>query len=327
MNEASSSYHDLIIIGAGPAGLTAGIYAARAALKAVLIEGTSTLSQITYSDHVENFPGFPEGISGFDLNDSLKKQALRFGLEIIPGDVSEIAMTTLEKPSGRRREKLDGWEIRTDQGTYKALTCIIATGASWKKMGIPGESELVGKGVSYCATCDAPFYKEKDIVVIGGGDTAVGEAVYLTRFARKVTIVHRRDRLRACSLLQKRALENPKIEMVWDAIPEKIIGEDRVAGVMLRSTKTNEPPRQLAAEGVFILIGLSPNTAFTQGIVNMDESGYILVDADMKASTAGIFACGDCVHKSLRQVVTACGDGAVAANSAQIYLEELKGAF
>jgi thioredoxin reductase (NADPH) len=326
MDQDASNYYDLIIIGAGPAGLTAGIYAARAALKALLIEGTSTLSQISNADHVENYPGFPEGISGFELTDRLKKQAVQFGLEIVSGDVSDILITTLEKPSGRRVEELDGWEIKTDGASYKALSCIIATGASWKKMGIPGENELVGKGVSYCATCDAPFYRDKDIVVVGGGDTAVGEAVYLTRFARKITIVHRRDRLRACSLLQKRAFENKKIEVIWDVVPERILGEDRVVGIQLRSTKTSAP-REIAAEGVFILIGLNPNTGFAREVVTMDEGGYILVDADMKASAPGIFACGDCIHKNLRQVVTACGDGAVAAFSAQTYLEEMKGVF
>ena len=318
MAEAQSQYYDVIISGAGPAGLTAGMYAARADLNVLLIEGTGTLSQITYADHVENYPGFPEGISGFELNDHFKNQALRFGLKTTYGDVSKIAKASLDS--------LPGWEITTADSSYKALSLIIATGASWKKMGIPGEDAFVGKGVSYCATCDAPFYRNKDIIVIGGGDTAVGEAIYLTRFARKVTIVHRRNRLRACGLLQKRAFANDKIEFIWDAVPEKIIGEDRVTSVQLKKLRSSDESTIIPADGVFILIGLTPNTAFLQGSVEMDTNGYIVIDQEMATSEKGLFACGDCTHKNLRQVVTACGDGAVAAFSAQSYLEELKGA-
>jgi len=314
MNQDTS--YDLIIIGAGPAGFTAGIYASRAGLKTLLIEAAATLSQIAYADHIENYPGFPEGISGYELNDRFRNQAIRFGLETVSGDVSAILPTEIDP--------FKGWEIKTGSAFFKTLSCIIATGSSWRKMGIPGEENLVGKGVSYCATCDAPFYKEKDIFVIGGGDTAVGEAIYLTRFARKVTIVHRRDRLRACELLQKRAFENEKINIIWNAVPEAILGESRVSGIRLKyldSQKTADVP----ADGVFILIGLDPNTGFIHNALKTDGKGYILVDKEMRTSTQGIFACGDCIDKSLRQVVTACGDGAVAASSAQSYIEDLKG--
>ncbi len=215
------------------------------------------------------------------------------------------------------------WEIHTADASYLAKACIIATGASWKKMGIPGEAEFVGKGVSYCATCDAPFYRNKDIAVIGGGDTAVGEALYLTKFARKVTLIHRRDKLRACGLLQKRAQTNEKIEILWDTIPESITGSERLTTLQLRNVKDPAKTSALAVDGVFILIGLTPNTDFLRDVVTMDDNGYILVSPSMATYARGLFACGDCCHKELRQVVTACGDGAVAAFTAEAYLETL----
>lgn len=325
MEQDASKFYDLIIIGAGPGGFTAGMYGARADLKTLLIEATATLSQISYADYVENYPGFPEGISGYDLNDRFRNQAKRFGLETVYGDVTAIDTATLNRPSGRRTVKIEGWEVRTGDATYQAPACIIATGASWRRLGIPGEDTLVGKGVSYCATCDAPFYRGKDIAVVGGGDTAVGEAIYLTKFARKVTIVHRRDKLRAVGLLQKRAFENGKIDFIWNSVPESILGEDQVAGIRLRNKISGEV-QDVPVQGVFPLIGLNPNTHVVRGAVKLDENGYILVDENMATSAKGIFACGDCIHKSLRQVVTACGDGAVAAFAAQDYIGELKGA-
>ena len=316
MDQSQSQQVDIAIIGAGPAGFTAGMYAARSDLNVLLIEGTATLSQITYADHVENYPGFPEGVSGFELNDHFRTQALRFGLKTVYGDVTRLAPIT--------QDENITWEIHTSDAIYRAKACIIATGASWRKMGIPGEEEFVGKGVSYCATCDAPFYRNKNIAVIGGGDTAVGEAIYLTRFASKVTLIHRRDKLRACGLLQKRALSNEKIDILWDTVPESITGGDRLTTLHLKNTREPARTSSLAVDGVFILIGLTPNTAFLRDTVAMDDSGYILASPAMSTSARGLFACGDCCHKDLRQVVTACSDGAVAAFTAEAYLETLK---
>jgi thioredoxin reductase (NADPH) len=307
---------DIIIIGGGPAGFTAGLYASRAGLRTLLVEGGSTMSQISYSELVENYPGFPEGIGGFDLVDRFRKQAVKFGTKTITADVASL---------GRKESSaIPVWEVAAGSVNHKALAVIIAAGTSWRKLGVPGEDVFVGRGISYCATCDAPFFRDKTIAVVGGGDRAVQEAIYLTGFAKKVTLIHRRDRLRAAAILRDRALANPRIDFAWNAVVEEIKGKDAVTSVVIRDVQAAEK-RELPVDGVFMLIGLDPNTDFLRGTVDVDKNGYILTDASMRTSAKGIFACGDCRNTTLRQVVTACGDGATAAVSAQHYIEDLKG--
>ncbi|MFA4915850.1 MAG: thioredoxin-disulfide reductase [Syntrophales bacterium] len=314
--EVPDRFYDILIVGGGPAGLTAGLYAARASLKVLLAEGATSVSQITTTDMIENYPGIPEEISGFELIERFKKQTSQFGLEITSGDVASIAK--------KRLGNKEGWQVTVGDSAYDTLSVIMATGANWRKLGIPGEDSFLGKGVSYCATCDGPLYRNKEVLVIGGGDTALQEAIFLAKFVGKVTIVHRRDRLRATSILQKRALGNSKIEFLWNSVTEEISGKEFVEGVKIRNVQSGET-LDIPADGVFIFIGLIPNTDLVRGIVDFDENGYIVVDSHMKTSTEGIFACGDCINKLLRQVITACGDGATAAFSAQLYVESLEG--
>jgi len=309
--------YDTIIIGGGPAGLTAGLYAARAGLKALLIEGASSTSQITVTDLVENYPGIPEGISGFDLIQRFKTQADHFGLEIMTADVTAIA--------NKQWDGIKGWNISMDGKSLETLSVIVATGAYWRRLGIPGEETFAGKGVSYCATCDGPFYRNKEVIVVGGGDTAVQEAIFLTNFASKVTIVHRRDRLRATKVLQNRAKANNKITFIWNAVVEEISGGTVVEKVKVRNIKSSGATQEIAVSGIFIFIGLTPQTDILDSLAERDKSGYVMVDRNMQTSADGIFACGDCIQKQLRQIVTACGDGATASFSAQLYIEELKG--
>jgi thioredoxin reductase (NADPH) len=310
------SLYDVVIIGGGPAGLTAGMYAARASLRALAIEGESTVSQVTVTDLIENYPGIPEGVNGFDLAERFKKQAVEFGLQTASGDVTAVVK--------KRLGDQDGWEITAGGTRYGALAVIIATGANWRRLGVPGEDRFIGKGVSFCATCDGPFYKDREVAVVGGGDTAIQEAIYLTRFAKKVTVIHRRDRLRATAILQKRALANERIAFAWNSVVESIDGLDLVQWVRLKDLKTGAT-KELAADGIFVFVGLTPNTEAFRELIALDRGGYITADANMQTSIPGIFACGDCIAKRLRQVVTACGDGATAAFSAQLYIEELKG--
>lgn len=309
--------YDVIIIGGGPAGLTAGLYVSRAGFRGLCIEGASSLSQITVTDHIENYPGIPEGINGFELIERFKKQALQFGLEIQSHDVTSLQET--------RWDDTPGWKLTAGEASYEALAVICATGAYWRKLGVPGEDAFTGKGVSYCATCDGPLFRNREVVVVGGGDTAVQEAIFLANFTRKVTIIHRRDRLRATKILQKRAFAHSKIEFAWNSVVEEIWGEESVEKVKIRNVKSPGVTDEIPAAGVFIFTGLTPKTDLIRGIADLDNGGYILADAHMQTSARGIFACGDCIKKRLRQVVTACGDGATAAFSAQLYIEELKG--
>jgi thioredoxin reductase (NADPH) len=309
--------YDVLIVGGGPAGLTAGLYAARASLKALLLEGATSVSQITVTDMIENYPGISEGISGFELVERFKKQAGQFGLEITSGDVGSI--------NRKRLGNIDGWQVTAGNITYDTLAVIVATGTNWRKLGVPGEDDFAGRGVSYCATCDGPLYRNREVVVIGGGEAAVQEALFLANFARKVTIVHRRDRLRATGILQKRALAESKLYFAWNSVVEEISGKESVTGVKIRDVKSSGTLRDIPAEGVFIFIGMTPNTSVVRGIVDLDKNGYIAADSQMKTSAEGIFTCGDCTAKLLRQVITACGDGATAAFSAQLYVEALKG--
>ena len=306
--------YDIIIIGGGPAGYSAGIYAARAGLKTLLVEGASTVSQITITDLIENYPGIPDGINGFDLMQLFKKQALKFDLEVMAKDVLAV----------KKNASPFIWDVTIPETEFKALSVIAATGAHWRNLGAPGETEFAGKGVSYCATCDGPFYRNKDVIVVGGGDTAIQEALFLTHFAKKVTVIHRRDRLRAAGILQKRAFAEKKIEFVWNSTLTEVSGQDFVTGVKItdvHSGKTSE----ISAEGVFIFVGRLPHTGIFRRLLELDVNGYIITDEKLQTSSAGIFAAGDCRAKLFRQVVTAAGDGANATFSAELYIEGLKG--
>lgn len=304
--------YDIIIIGAGPAGLTAGLYSARARLNTLLIESPSIPSQATVTAIIENYPGFPDGIRGPEIVERVKKQVISLGLEIISGDVKTI----------KRSNKT--WLVILEDKTIESLSLIIATGARPKELGAPGEEKFRGKGISYCATCDGAFFKNRDIVTVGGGDSAIEETLFLTKFAKSIKLIHRRDRLRATKILQERVLNNKKIEVIWNSTLKEILGKDKLKGVIAKNIKTNEETN-ISCNGVFIFIGYIPNTDFIKGIINLDSDGYIITDDNMQTSQEGIYACGDCRHKSLRQIITACGDGATAAFSAQQYVENTKG--
>ncbi len=301
---------DLIIIGAAPAGLTAGLYAARARLKTVLLEKLSPGGQLIATDLVENYPGFPEGISGFELVDKMKRQVEKFGLVIQNQEVIRLELSREKKVVVTYKERLES----------KAL--IMACGATPQKLGIEGEALLTGKGVSYCATCDGPFYRDQEVAVIGGGDTAVEEAIFLTRFASKVYLIHRRDELRATKLLQERGFAEEKIEFIWDTIPTRIAGETEVEGIHLKNVKTGEAP-YLPVQAVFAFIGYSPNNELVKDYLELDERGFVLTNNDMETSVPGVFAAGDIRSKLLRQVSTAVGEGATAAFAAEKYIESL----
>ncbi len=302
--------YDVIIIGAGPAGMTAAVYASRANLSTLMLERGIPGGQMANTEEVENYPGY-ETILGPDLSTKMFEHAKKFGAEYAYGEVKEI---------------IDGKEYKTiDAGSkqYKTRTIIISTGAEYKKIGVPGEKELSGRGVSYCAVCDGAFFKNKELVVIGGGDSAVEEGVYLTRFASKVTIVHRRDELRAQKILQQRAFENEKVEFIWNSTLKTINEKDgKVGGVTLVST-VDGTEREYPADGVFIYIGMLPLTKPFQSIGITNQAGYIETNDRMETKIPGIFAAGDVREKNLRQIVTATGDGSIAAQSAQHYIEEL----
>jgi thioredoxin reductase (NADPH) len=307
----SVNMEDLIIIGSGPAGLTAGLYAARARLKTLMLEKLSPGGQVLMTDWVENYPGFPDGISGFELMDKMRRQAEKFGLDIKSTEVSRLDIL---------KEKQI---LATDNGNLESKALILACGATPQRLGIEGESLLTGKGVSYCATCDGPFYREQEVAVIGGGDTAVEEALFLTKFASKIYLIHRRDKLRATKLLQERAWSEEKIEIIWDSIPKRIVGEAGVEGIDLKNVKTGEESH-LPVQGVFVFIGYRPNNELVKGVLECDERGFVVTSNNMETSETGIFAAGDITSKLLRQISTAVGDGATAAFAAERYLESLK---
>ena len=308
--------HDIVILGGGPAGLTAGLYAARARMDVVLFEKAMPGGQILVTDRIENFPGFPEGVSGPDLAEWMTRQAAHFGLKTVMKGAKTVEL---------KKESAGNFIVRLEDGAeIKTLSLIVATGAGWNRLGIPGEDKLIGRGVSYCATCDGPLFRNKEVVVVGGGDTALEDGLFLTKFAAKVTIIHRRDRLRATKILQERAAANPKITLCLDSIATEITGNSRVEAIKVKNVKTGDL-KDIKCDGVFIFIGITPNSDIFKPIVNTDDKGYIVADDDMRTSCDGIFACGDVRKKSLRQVVTATGDGATAAVSAQNYVERLKG--
>ena len=309
--------YDVVIIGAGPAGLAAGLYASRARLNTLIIEKEKAGGQIVTTDEVANYPGSIENATGPSLVARMKEQAEGFGAKMVLDTITEV--------------KLDGETkvLKGEKDEYQARTVIVATGANPRRIGCPGEKELTGRGVSYCATCDAAFFEDMEVYVIGGGDTAVEEGMYLTKFARKVTIVHRRDELRAAKSIQEKAFANDKMEFMWNSVVEEIKGDGIVESMVVKNLKTGEVTEIVADEedgtfGIFPFIGFVPATALFEGIIDM-EHGYILTDADMKTNIDGVFAAGDCRVKSLRQVVTATADGAIAAVQAGKYIDVLEG--
>jgi len=299
--------YDLIIIGAGPAGLTAALYAGRARLKTMFLEKINPGGQIVLTRTIENFPGFAGGVSTQELISSMRKQVEGLEVEIKIDEAAKIVYTA------------EVIKIYGSEGEYQTKSLIIASGALPKQLGIEGENRFFGRGVSYCGTCDGPLFKDKEIVVIGGGDRAAEEAIFLSSYAKKVNIVHRRKILRASKILEERVRQNPKINLVLDSIVEWIIGKDKVEGVRIKNLKTGSVTN-LSCQGVFIFVGIKPNTAFLNNLLETDETGFIITDQEMKTSKEGIFACGDCRKKSLYQVITACGEGAVAADSVYKYL-------
>ena len=304
--------YDIIIVGGGPAGLTAGMYACRGEMNTLLLEKAGAGGQILMAELVENYPGFHEGISGYELTDRMKKQAEKFGLDIRTEEVKNIVRKGREVT------------VITETREYKCLAVIIAAGAGMRKLGVPGEDELRGRGVSYCATCDGPFFRDKEIAVVGGGNSAVHEAVFLSKFGKSVKLIHRRSKLRAAKILQKTFFANEKTEFIKDSIVTGINGKDMVESVSLENVKTGQESK-INCGGIFVAVGVIPNSKFLKGNVEIDEKGYIITDNDMKTSAEGIFACGDVRKKTMRQVINACGEGAQAVYSAQEYVEELKG--
>ncbi|MFH1991808.1 MAG: thioredoxin-disulfide reductase [Pseudomonadota bacterium] len=303
--------YDLVIIGGGPAGLTTGLYAARARLNVILIEKAVPGGQVVTTDWVENYPGFPEGITGFDLVQKMTAQAQKFELNIATDEV-----TALDVSEPIKKITLSNRMIATH-------ALIIAAGASPRKLGIPGEDMFYGRGVSSCATCDGPFFKDRIVAAVGGGDTAVQESLFLTKFARKVYLIHRRDRLRAEAILQERALASAKIEILWDSELTGIQGLTNVETISVRNVKSGDT-QKLAVDGCFIWVGILANTAFLPEIIKVDEYGFIVVDANMQTSVPGVYAAGDVRSTPLRQIATAVGDGAIAAFSAEHYIQNLK---
>ncbi|MEI7589910.1 MAG: thioredoxin-disulfide reductase [Deltaproteobacteria bacterium] len=308
--------YEVIIIGGGPAGLTASIYTARAGLATLVIEGATSVSQATTTDMIENYPGFHEGINGFELVDKFKQQALAFGTDIVSGDVVSITQGQCKGDNC--------WNVSTTSQNYSALSVICATGTAWRKLNVVGEEKFIGRGVSFCATCDGPLFRNKPVIVVGGGNAAIQEAIFLSKFASHVTVVHRRDKLRAANILQERAFKNEKITFAWSSVVEEIKGETTVQEVIIKNVITNQVSN-ISVNGVFVFIGLVPNTDIFRNILEVAQDGAIIADENMHTSADGIFACGDCISKLLRQVITACGDGAVAAYSAQHFVETMKG--
>ncbi|HUV91875.1 MAG TPA: thioredoxin-disulfide reductase [Anaerolineales bacterium] len=300
----------VLILGSGPAGLSAALYAARADLDPIVLTGMELGGQVSLTHIVENYPGFPEGVGGNELVELFQKQAERFGTKLEFDTASEVDLS--KRP----------FKVQTFNSTYLADTLIISTGATSRRLDIPGETELTGRGVSYCATCDGWFFKDKDLIIVGGGDSALEESIFLTRYANSVTIVHRRDELRAGPFLQNRTKSNPKIDFIWNSIVTEILGEEAVESVRLQDVVTKEE-RIYPIDGIFIFIGHIPNTQLFKDQLDMDELGYLKVDHLMKTNVAGVFAAGEVADSHFRQVITSAGMGAAAAIQANHYLDEI----
>lgn len=303
--------YDVLIIGGGGAGLTAAIYTSRANLKTLLLEKLTPGGQIALTDMVENYPGFPDGVTGTEISMRMEEQAKRYGTEVQYEEVESIAKNG------------SGFKVKTPKSTYDARAVIVASGASFRTLGAPGERELTGRGVSYCATCDGAFFKGKEIVVVGGGDSAMQEGLFLTRFVTKLSVVHRRDKLRASPILQDRAKSNPKFNFIWDSAVTRINGDKKVERVRIKNLKSGEE-RDFKTDGVFIFIGHDPATKFLQGFVALDEKGYVKTNEQLETSVPGVFAAGEVRAGGVKQLVSACGEGCAAALSAQEYVEELE---
>lgn len=304
--------HDLMIIGSGPAALSAAIYASRANLSPLLISGSDVGGYMALTDRVENYPGFPEGIGGFELAQLMQRQAEHFGARILMDEVTLVDLST--RP----------FKVKTYGGEYQASALIIATGTANRKLEVRGEEEFTGRGVSFCATCDGYFYRDQRVVVVGGGDAAVKEAVFLTKFASTVHVIHRRDRLRAERIVQDMAMSNEKIHFIWDTAVTEIMGDGGVTGVRLKNLKTGEESA-LDTEGVFIFVGTVPNTELFKGQLELDEAGYIVTDERQQTSVEGVFAAGDVQERIARQIATAVGSGARAAMQAEEFIARLEG--
>ncbi len=301
--------YDVIIIGGGPAGLTAGLYTSRAGLKSLLLEKGIFGGQITFAEHVENFPGFPEGINGMELGERMREQAAKYGLEIIQTEATEVNL------HGKDRM------VKTLDGDFTSEALILAGGSNRRKLGVPGEAEFTGRGVSYCATCDAAFFRDMSVVVVGGGDAALTEALHLTKIAGKVTLIHRRHELRATRVLQERAFKDPKMAFIWDTVIDAIKGGEMVQQLQLTDVKTGKSS-QFKTDGIFVAVGFLPDTEFVKHILKLDATGHIITNEKMETSVPGIFAAGDIRFNSGKQAIAAAGDGATAAIYAQKYLTE-----
>jgi len=311
MNKENTKSYEVIIIGGGPAGLTSALYASRARLSTLLIENALFGGQMTTTELIENYPGFPQGVTGDELSRLMEDQAKRFGAEMVNQEIVEV--------------KLEGdlKSVRTHESSYLCKALIICTGTEYRKLGVSGENEFAGKGISYCATCDGAFFKDSQIFVVGGGDSALTEALFLTKFVKELTIIHRRDELRATKIYQERALENPKIKFLWNSVVQEIKGNQVVRSVLIKNVKTGEI-KEFSTDGIFLFVGLIPRTQFLKGLIQMNEEGYILTDENCETSVKGIYAAGDCRKKLLRQIATAVGEGATAAFTAEKYLESKK---